>query len=253
LPQNAAVHIDPARRSSGRRSPSFNDLIPGPDLIAKLARRTACTAIKLSPAVEFDALPPGHLDLYSEHGTVVQAVLWTGEHFTSSLQSRTAVILSDNQTEDFRFNAIPAQPRVPALPFDIGTLTQRSPQYLYELDGALTRSGLAAPFLEAYALSALTTDGGYATSAALVRAPAGLTAFQVIAVHPYSERRIAAELAGLPENPQSGAVEVKTRGRLPGVDTDHLQVVWSRAARRPCTVLIFRHGKEVYAAIARRL
>ncbi len=36
LPPDACLHIDPARRSAGQRSPRYADLIPGPDFLELL-------------------------------------------------------------------------------------------------------------------------------------------------------------------------------------------------------------------------
>jgi hypothetical protein len=47
-------------------------------------------------------------------------------------------------------------------------------------------------------------------------------------------------------------VEVKTRGRLPGIDTDELQRTWTKACPIARTILLFRHKNEVFAAIANR-
>ena len=126
---------------------------------------------------------------------------------------------------------------------------------LYELDGALTRAGLAGRFASEHGLTPLTFDGGYAiaTPGAAVISHAALLPFEVITVIPYSVKRVAGALAALPKG-QPGAVEVKARGRLPGIHVDSLQMASGRGAapfRR--TVLLFSSRKDVVAAIADRI
>ncbi|HEY4329009.1 MAG TPA: class I SAM-dependent methyltransferase, partial [Phycisphaerae bacterium] len=105
LPPDAYVHMDPSRRwneggtdkGSARRSARYEDLIPGPPVIQRLSTRVAGLALKLSPAVDFTSLPPGHLELISHHGSVVQAVLWMGKLTEeSNHDKRTATVLSDD-------------------------------------------------------------------------------------------------------------------------------------------------------------
>ncbi len=149
----AFFHIDPARRSAGKRSPAFEDLIPGPDLLLPLMARFPAGALKLSPAVDFDSLPPGHLEIISHNRTVVQAVLWTGklaEPFPAG--SRTATIIEDN-APSFSHTAPPESP----------TLTPTVASYLFEADPALTRAAIATPLAKSLDLHALTIDAGYLT------------------------------------------------------------------------------------------
>jgi hypothetical protein len=244
LPVDAFFHIDPARRqaqSSGhaRRSAQYADLIPGPALLDRLVHQFPGGVIKLSPAVDFDSLPPGHLELVSERGTVVQALLWVGR-FTDWLpiQRRTATIVQDTP---WSYAATPETPSLEAPPLQ---------GFLHELDGSMTRAGLAAPYARDKGLIPLTSDGGYLLGASLVR-DVPLGAFRILAALPFSESRVSRALAEMPAD-QNGPMEVKTRGRLPGVETDRLQKIWSKAAPRNLTVLIFRHADDVAAVIARR-
>ncbi|HVT80989.1 MAG TPA: hypothetical protein VHM90_10050, partial [Phycisphaerae bacterium] len=91
-----------------------------------------------------------------------------------------------------------------------------------------------------------------------------LAAFEILVAVRFSEARVAEALQRVAGGMAGGAggaggvggagpVEVKTRGGLPGIDTDRLQRVWSKAA--PCgrTVLLFSYGGDVAAVIARRL
>lgn len=245
-PPGTAFHIDPSRRSEGKRSPRYEYLIPGPPILAEVIRHfPGGGAIKLSSAVDFDSLPPGHLELITHHRTVVQAVLWTGNLAASfPPTTRTATILKD---KTFSFTAEPRQ--VPFLA-GAGLSPTQLPPYLYEVDGSLTRASLAAPFAESLHLSALTPDGGYLHGPTLLDHPA-LTPFSVLAALPYSEQRVTDALKHL--GGETGPVEVKTRGNVPSIDTDHLQRLWTKTAPHRRTVFIFRHAKDILAIIAQRL
>ena len=69
---------------------------------------------------------------------------------------------------------------------------------------------------------------------------------------PYSQERVTAALSHLPAG-EAGAVEVKTRGGISGVDTDKLQLIWSAATSFRRTVWFYRLGGDVVATIAERV
>lgn len=79
-----------------------------------------------------------------------------------------------------------------------------------------------------------------------------VTAFQIQSIVPFSISRVAQALQLLPPT-APGPIEVKSRGRLPGIDTDHLQKTWSKACPSVHTVLLFRHENYTRAAIANRV
>jgi hypothetical protein len=277
LPPKAMFHIDPARRSGGRRSARYEDLLPGPDVLAtvmthfgvggvgpaaserKLGRDGGGGgAIKLSPAVDFDSLPQlpgGHLELLSHQRTVVQAVLWLGTigeqlgRGGGSATCRTATILTGNTTpEAFSYSAEPAAAR----PAD---KLLEPPFYLYEVDGAVTRAGIAASLARDLHLQPLTQDAGYLQGAAPMAHPA-LTGFRIHIVVPYSKQRVATALQALPSPPDqshAASLEVKSRGpNLQGIDTDQLQRHLKKAAPPNTTVLLFSHRGDVQAAVGHR-
>jgi hypothetical protein len=243
LPRTAAFHIDPARRTAGHRSARYEDLIPGPEVLAEVIAHFTGGGIKLSPAVDFDALPTGHLELISHHRTVVQAVLWTGSLAAPfPPNTRTATVIHETG-DNFIFTAVPQAAVVPP------SSTDTQP-YFYELDGAFTRAYLAGPFAQSLNLHPATTDGGYLTGDTLLHHPA-LTAFSTLQTVRFSEERVAAALSQVGGEP--GPVEVKTRGGLPGIDTDRLQKLWSHKIPVRRTVLIYRRGGDILATLAARI
>jgi hypothetical protein len=249
LPRDALFHIDPARRFGGRRSPRWEDLIPGPDILAQVISHFRGGAIKLSPAVDFESLPPGHLEIISERGVVVQAVLWVGDAAQLfAARTRTATVLG--QDTMWSTESRPSDVTLAPVP------EAKEPIILYELDGAITRAGLATEFASQAHLQALTSDGGYLYGSQGERQQSlVLTAFEVVKLLPFSEKRVAEALMSLCADArvEPGAVEVKSRGNVPGVDTDRLQIVWSKITERRWTVLLFGRENEVWAAIAKRV
>ena len=168
IPAGALVHIDPARRVSTvrgkKRSADFADAIPGPEVIERIFGRVGSGgggAIKLSSATDFEELPEGHLELISENGVVVQAVLWRGV-LAGDSRTRSVTILEEGQAPFF-FTAAPvgvAFEPVAAIVSELkraepGALPVGQPFTLYEVDGALTRAGLAGP---------LATELGFAAA-----------------------------------------------------------------------------------------
>ena len=236
----AAFHIDPARRTHGRRSCLYKDMFPGPSIIEMLIQKIPSGAVKLSPASDFSQLPPGHLELISENRVTVQAVLWTGKiAATLGPTARSATVITNHRPSW----SITGQP-------EAITRIVAPAIWIYEVDGAVIRSKLCSELLRRLDCNAVTLDGGYITSANHLSHPA-LTAFSVCHVMPYSERHLARWLAENEANTTgtSGHVEIKTRGGM-GLDTDALQ-------RRlkdfgPWTILIYRAENGITAAITRR-
>jgi len=241
LTRLTAFHIDPARRSSGKRHHAYEDMLPGPAAIDHLIKYIPAGAIKLSPAVDFDSLPPGHLELISEDSTVVQAVLYTGGLSTllGPPARRTASSLKHAQAR-FSFTAAVEPLAILAPPGE----------FIAEVDPALHRAGLAPALARMLSAQPLNDDGGLITSPAPL-AHAAATCFRHITTLPFNEKRLRTLLPTFPPT-ASGPVEVKSRGRL-DIDTDKLQRQLSAATDRAFTVLLYRaHDKTIASITARQ-
>ncbi len=237
-----ALHIDPARRAGGQRSAQWADLIPGPAVLNGLLRRFPNAAIKLSSAVDFDDLPPGHVEVISRRGVAVQAVLWTGalaDGFGAG--SRTATVIGESGQN---FSVTGPLLAVPVL--------RPMSQYVFEVDAAVHRAGLAPQLAGVVQCQPINNDGGYVTADAWIRHPA-LVGFRVLGQCGFREAEIAGILAQLPpaQTNQRG-VEVKVRGAI-DLNTDALQGRLQKVARGRYTVLVYRAGQAYCAAVAARM
>jgi len=75
IPTGAVVHVDPSRRSGGRRAISWRDYSPGEEFLRSLPARTPAGAMKLSPAMDRRLLADGgnlELEYVSEFGVCKQ-------------------------------------------------------------------------------------------------------------------------------------------------------------------------------------
>jgi hypothetical protein len=232
--RGAAFHCDPARRSAGTRKHHWEDMEPGPVVLETLIERFSAGAIKLSPAVDFKSLPGGEVEVISTDGSVVQAVLWLGG---LRRYQRSATVMRG--AASVTVEGEPGRVEVPG----------PAEKFVYEIDGAVHRAGLAQNLTRALRLNWLAKDGGYVTAEQLVEHLA-LTRFTHIETIAYSEKNLLETLRKLPASDR--AVEIKTRGGV-DIDTDLLQVKLTKAAPCGATVMIYRgHAGGATASICRR-
>jgi hypothetical protein len=146
-------HLDPDRRPGGRRTWRYDEIEPGPAVIAAWIARGRPGAVKLGPGVDLAALPPGEVEIIQRGRGLVQAVLWTG---ALACAPRRATRVDDGAT----FAAEPA-----ALPI------APAGAFLHEVDPAVERAGLLGALARAHGLAAPHAHAGFLTGAAPVRSP----------------------------------------------------------------------------------
>ncbi|MEX0867009.1 MAG: methyltransferase domain-containing protein, partial [Pirellulales bacterium] len=193
-----AWHIDPDRRAAGRRSVQLEH--HQPDLLAleSMLRTNPNAAVKLSPAT---APPPEwsrrfELEWISHARECKQLVAWHGQ-LTECVGARRATAL-DSHGEPSTFLAQPANP--PAAANSIGS-------HLYEPDSAVIAANLTGALAQLHELRPLAPGAVYLTSDQRVMDRL-LSAFEVLAVESWSEKKIGSLLAKF----DIGALEVKKRG-----------------------------------------
>ncbi len=236
LPTDAAVHIDPDRRATGRRSHALADYAPGPDFLRALPTRTACGAMKLSPATDPAALAdwPGlALEWLSEAGVCKQLLAWwPGE----ARPRHVATVLAGP----------PEAPRVESIAADAEPAPLAAPgRWLIEPDPALLAARAVDALARRHGLWRAHPGLDWLFGDAPARSPLA-SDFEVLRQVPGRVRDVATALAEL----NAGLVEVKPRGLR--LDTDALQRQLRGGGDQPIAVLWTRLGSRQVAFIARR-
>ncbi len=228
------VHLDPARRNSSGRVFKLEDTIPPPPVVCDILARSLGGSVKLSPAVDRRAvahmLPPGSVEFISEHGRLVQAVLWTG---TLAQPHDRATLITPESRHTLAGPVLPT----PYRPLD---------RFVFTLDPALERSGLEHLVAEALGLGMPHPQLGLLTGAEAVASP-WLTPFELLVEVPWQLKKVKRWLA----DHDAGIVEVKTRGKA--VDPDPLQHTLRGKGDRPFTVFILRWDRRLTCLICQRI
>lgn len=224
-------HIDPARRTgSGRRMHRFGDARPGAEFVRALIQRAKDGAVKLSPGVDLETLPPGEVEIINRNGTLVQAVLWTGR-LARDLDLRTATRLPGGMT-------LTGPPGLPIPSTEPG-------RYLLSIDPAVERAGLIGLLCGQQHLAAVHPALGLLTAEEPVASP-WLTPFELIEALPWRDRKVRAWLRAH----DAGEVVVKTRGGI--IDPDIVARRLRGKGTQTFTVFVLRIEKKVVAWITRR-
>ena len=272
-----AMHIDPSQRtvagaaSHSRRMFGLDELVPPISAIMEgWTRHVAAhadtpapliAAIKLGPGANLEAvadqLHPAHIDVISQRGHLKEAVAWLVAGHGTPKPKRAAVLLNDEPAGFTPADALRVlrygpghiitlrcESAIPPLP-TVGPLGK----HLYEPDDAIERAGLLGELCRMIACHMPHPQCGLLTSTADERqASPWLTAFEVLAEHPWSSRHITAQLAAV----NAGQVEVKTRGNV--VDADALTRQLRGSGPHRITLFVVRFGDAgLRAIIARRL
>jgi len=225
-----AFHLDPDRRSAGRRTVRLEEYEPGIELTSAILRAVPTGAIKLSPALNYHDLPwPGEIEMISEAGECKQLVLWTGELAETTLR---ATVLPQNVSLTDR-----QEPRYEVSP--IG-------RYLYDPDGGVVRLRLLPQLAGLLDLDFLAPGQVVLTSDSRVSSPLA-ECFEVEETIPFHQPK----LRKLLRTRGVGTVTVKPRGAK--VDVDRLARALSAKQGEPRCVFLLRLEKQVLAVVTRRL
>ena len=238
IPTDAIVHIDPDRRSGGRRVVGLSELKPGEDFLRSLTQNTAGGAMKLSAAMDFTELddwPDIRLEYVSEDGVCKQLVVWWPlDGADATARGATAVwgAMGDPQSESISADAPPA-------PFgEVGPwLIEPGPEVIaaHAVDALAARDNLwrAYPGM-IWLFGKEPVDSHLARSYEIIETVAG------------REREIRIALKKL----DAGLVEIKSRGV--SIDTDALQRRLRGKGDRLLVVLWTRMGDKQKAFIGVR-
>ena len=210
-PADAAVFLDPARRTARGRSWNVADFTPSWDFVlGQLAgERFAC--VKLGPGVPKELIPDGVQTVFVSHrGDVVEASLWN----RLPAGSRAVVIGRASAATLTVSGALGS-----GAPGPVHTVRELTPdarrplhvlpvgRYVLEPDGSVIRAGLIDAIAPEHELWLLDPHTAYLSSDGPLSSPYA-TCFEVLEVLDYDVKR----LRGWVREHAVGTVEIKKRG-----------------------------------------
>ncbi|NET74357.1 MAG: SAM-dependent methyltransferase, partial [Sphaerospermopsis sp. SIO1G2] len=195
------LFFDPARRTAdGKRIFSTADYHPPLSVIDRWREVVPSAAVKISPGVRYEELPPeAEAEFISVDGEVKECVLWYGR--LHSGVARRATLLPSQET--ITTEDLPdGRPDI-CLPRT----------YLYEPDGAAIRAHLVLAVADLLGAQQIDADIAYLTSDRLVSTPFA-TPFAVQDYFPFQLKRLKRYLS----DRKIGRLEIKKRGSPIDVD-----------------------------------
>jgi SAM-dependent methyltransferase len=226
-----AAFIDPARRSSGRRTFDVNSYSPPWSFVMDLLKAMPSAAAKVAPGIPHDLVPAGiEIEWVSVGGGLKEAVLWGGL-FTDGSTRRRATLLPSGATMHARADADEPAPTGPMR------------RYLYEPDDAIVRAHLIGDLARSIDGVLLDATTAYLTSDRLVETPFA-KAFEVRDVMPFSLKRLRAAL----RERDIGGVTIMKRGSA--VDVEALRRDLRLSGTTQAVVVLALIGGKHHAVIA---
>lgn len=232
LPPDAAVFLDPARRTDRGRTWRVADFTPSWRLVEGYLAGERFCCVKLGPGLPKELIPEGVAACWvSEHAQVVEVSLW------NRMEPGSAAVVfprGDGGPVILR----PAAHRRELPVRDIG-------RFIIEPDNAVIRAGLVTDIAPEHDLWLLHDQIAYLSSDAPLDTPLG-NCFEVTAVLPYDVRAMRSHV----KHHGMGTLEIKCRG----VDVD--PAVLRRALKpkgpRTATIILVRTPTGAVAVVATR-
>ncbi len=235
-------HLDPDRRSDGRRSTQLRWHIPDEATIAQWLESSAGGAIKLAPAAQ---IPQQWRDSVeqewiSRNRECRQLVVWSGSLATVPGKRRATRISQAGESGEFEVDFYQGE-----ADSDVDQ-AMAIEEYIYDTDPAIRAAGLTGSFANDLALRAFRTGSSYLTSGHKAEHPL-LTCFHVLKQLPLREK----ELAGLLREREIGTLEIKKRDLE--IDPESLRKRLKLKGTNWATLLLTRIGKREVAILAERI
>ncbi len=238
----AAWHIDPDRRSEGRRTTRVDLHEPPPDVIERLLAACPNGAVKLAPAA---VLPTGwaeraELEWISSRRECRQLVAWFG-NLANSPGRRRATVLGAAREQRRTVCGEGESPIGPICP--LGPTIDR---FVFEPDAAVIAAHLTGALAAEHGLRAIAPRAVYLTGPRAIDDLA-LSCFEVLEVLPLRAATLKRWLA----DRRIGRLEIKKRGIE--LDPRQLQRQLKLPGDEQATLLATRLGQRAIAIIARRI
>lgn len=191
VPGDAAVFLDPARRTARGRSWDVADLSPSWDVVTGFADGSRVACVKLGPGIPYRLLPDHAETVWvSDHGDLVEAALWAGAG--AGPGRRSALLLPGGHSLDATDDTV-----------RIGPIRS----WLYEPDPAVIRAGAIPALATTLDATGIVPGVAYLTADRHQPTPYA-AAFEVLDRLPYRERDLRAWV----RQNRIGTLEIKKRG-----------------------------------------
>jgi hypothetical protein len=229
-------HLDPDRRTDGRRSTHVEWHSPNAQTIKTWLRTAPTGAIKLAPATELsdEWEAQAELEWISRGRECRQLVAWFGDMAKFHGLRRATKVVGES-CESFLGN-----------PSETAELAESIGAYIYDTDPAIRAAKLTGALAMSQKLSALSSGESYLTAESRIDHPL-LSCFKVT-------DRIGLrmpDIKALLRSRKIGELEIKTRG----VSTNPQQIrqAVKLSGNNSATLLLTRHGKREIAILAERV
>jgi hypothetical protein len=229
-----AVFLDPARRTSSKRSMDPADWSPSLDFAFGLAERVP-VGVKLGPGMDRDLIPAGwEAQWISVDRDVVELGVWSGSLARAGV-GRSALVIGPNGAAELNAAADSVDEHVAALG-----------EYLYEPDGAVIRARLIGDLARELDARMLDSTIAYLSSDTQVSTPFA-SCFRILETFALDEKLLKRELA----KRSIGTLEIKKRGV--DIDPATLRTRLSLRGEASATLILTRSAGTRVALLAERL
>lgn len=232
-----AWHLDPDRRTTGKRTSRVELGEPGIETIEALRTQCAAGAIKLAPAADVpeEWSAAGEREWIETRGECRQQMIWLGE-LADAPSTRTATLI-DDAGEACSFSSA----LVATLP-----LAGQVQRYLLDPSPSLVAAKMLGSLATALELGGLSSQSPYLTAEEAVVHP-HLQCFEIEAELPLDVRKLKAHL----QSRRIGRLEIKKRGIdiTPETLRPQLQLTGDNAA----TLILAKLGDAARAFVCRRV
>jgi hypothetical protein len=238
LSRASAWHLDPDRRTEGRRTTRIDRCQPDETSMDRMLGTSSHAAIKLAPTAD---VPPSwteaaELEWIGHRRECQQLVAWFGSLARHVGQASATVLLtgfSDTWTVRGERNKEIPRSRGPA-------------RYIIEPHASVLAARLTGAVAEEHGLSAFSSTSGYLTSDRLI-ADSVLSVFEVTDSLPFDVKR----LRSLLRERRIGQLEVKKRG-VPH-DPEQLRRQLRVPGDNAATLVVARIDRQVVAIVCQRV
>jgi len=235
-------HLDPDRRSSGRRSTKLAWHSPGPEEIERLRQVASRGVLKLAPATTIPEnwQQEAELEWISWDRQCRQLVVWFGALASEAGKRRATIVV---KTDDPR--AAPLTHSIVGESTTRAEVVDRIGEYVYDADSAVRAAGLTGALAVEQNLKAFGTEAGYLTGATGAQHPL-LACFKVLGELPLRVSSLSKHL----RKHGVGRLEIKKRGV--DIDPEQLRRQLKLKGDASAALLLMRQGEREIAILADR-